>query len=146
MKMFLMKTRKPYKSLGLFKPEPDRTYSEFLLWLASYSFDLRKDTVECRTMNMQSTYGYNCNYPAGEPAFHWHQDCHQTSPWLLMWSDYRPTQIQVKGKDEIFTPQPFEVVLVNNLKCVHRAQAITPGDEYNRHFCIVRFKRKKDDR
>ena len=53
-------------------------------------------------------------------ANEWHQDDFGSPMALILWSDDYPTEIKVYGTSEIIRPEPFEVVLIDNLLVHHR--------------------------
>lgn len=142
----LKKIRKPFKEIGRFRPNSDQNdwKQEFSIWLREHTFPgFRYERIDFRTSLAADTH-YSTNYPVNDIAVLWHHDCNDRSPWILVWSDYRPTQIAVcpcedqLDECEYTTLAPFRIYLVNNHKCWHRAQQVN-GDTHERRFVVVRL-------
>lgn len=60
------------------------------------------------------------------------------NPVVMMWSNIYQTEFLLPTGD-IFTPQPFELVMVDNKIVKHRTPTIPSEELTNRHFIAARF-------
>lgn len=65
----------------------------------------------------------------------WHYDGDTTpgsNPHCLIcvWSTATPTEIRPHGSQKIYRPEPYEVVIFNNMECVHRRPPNAPKDRW----------------
>lgn len=76
-------------------------------------------------------------YRPGAQSYQWHQDCHGSRQWLLLWADLRPTEIRL-ADGTILRPEPFELVAIRNADVQHRAPALSHVEKRTRHFVVIR--------
>jgi hypothetical protein len=64
----------------------------------------------------------------------WHKDDFDGA-WQLVWASRNPTVLRWKGHQ--FQPKPYELLLFNNSKLIHKSPVFTAGDLKHRWFMRV---------
>ena len=79
--------------------------------------------------------------PNAVDLYGWHQDCAGRAHFIAMWANENPTQIRINNTEKILTPQPYEIVVINNHQCMHRCPPGTYEDPSvsTRVICLARI-------
>ena len=124
--------QQPWQSLGEFRPsiyQEEVIAAEFRRFLRlrrgfGLPFTFDDLYVEVRDPSQNNTIrAYD-----GDVSHWWHHDVGNDSD-LVIWSTATPTEFRALD-GTLFTPRPFEVVLVHNAICQHRMPAVISEDRW----------------
>lgn len=64
----------------------------------------------------------------------WHQDSWGSDMIMVLWSTHSPTEIRELETGNVYIPDPYEVVMFNNIRFEHRCPKMSKHDSDNRIF------------
>jgi hypothetical protein len=140
----------PYRVLGEYKPflgeyklttyDASKMYADLMALVARCGFVV-KITPQLRGPDWYR--GWHTTTDSEDTQ--WHQDGGSTvseaAPGIVLWSTKSPTQIRRIGEEEIFQPEPYQVVLADNRQVQHRRY----GDMEDRWFARLFVELKPGD-
>lgn len=129
------------RSLGFFRPTDYKyeTIAEGLKTITGLKIWGRWDIRTYKFMGSPWS-GFTTNYAKyDEDSLKWHRDREaQPFKFIIVWSNCRPTEIKAQDGTRIVQPKPFEIVIINNANCLHRAKAMSDKRPRRRYFAVYR--------
>ena len=139
--------KQPFKSLGFYKPKKYRASQIGTDLVDMFSLIVKPLHDDNGPWPQETSLWYSKLHhaevrrfaqPAGQGR-EWHRDGDlldgsRMDHASILWSAVTPTEFRCEGDDEIWRPEPFEIIIASNMACLHRTPTDAPLPPIRRWF------------